>query len=294
MSFVIRQCHHLTRHCVKRTVVRSFSSIKQSNQQSIIQSNVPTVNQSSNEQQQEQHDQSSNNQYDAQSGPSPTVRLLTWLSLLPIAYAVNEGLATVVRVEGRSMQPTLNPSLPSPIQDQHNNQSVNQSSNSSSKQSNDWVLVWRPNASSTAPRGSIVIVRSAYDAKRLLIKRIVAREGDWLETLKLPSSVKSLNPSFHDYEREFESEFHIIGRGRVWLEGENSALSGEDSCEYGEYPAGLIEGRAVAIVWPPARWQLLPVTLEHVGGEKRIRNAQLTPGSLSKMVPTLIGAPSDR
>jgi hypothetical protein len=43
----------------------------------------------------------------------------------------------------------------------------------------------------------------------------------------------------------------------VFMEGDNSPAS-EDSRTYGSIPISLIEGRALARVWPPSRFGRLP------------------------------------
>jgi len=158
------------------------------------------------------------------------------------------------------MQPTLNPSLPS------SSSSSSFSSSSSSPSPPDVVLVWKvaPSPSlSSFPHGSVVVVRSPYNPTRLLIKRLVGKEGDVVYTA---DSAK------REAEEGRVGRLEQIDRGRMWVEGENEQRSAEDSRQYGPFPAGLLQGRAIAIVWPPSRIQWLRPTLDHVGGEQRIRN----------------------
>ena len=166
--------------------------------------------------------------------------MLTAASFLPLALAIDDGLVTLATVQGGSMQPSL--------------------------ATRDVVLVWRlwSSTPSSYPHGCVVVARSPYDERRQLIKRLVAKEGDWL-----------LQP---DADGEGgDGPLELIGRGRVWLEGDNRARSVEDSREYGQFPAALLQGRALAVVWPPQRVQWLPSTLRHVGGERRVVNRMALP-----------------
>lgn len=47
-------------------------------------------------------------------------------------------------------------------------------------------------------------------------------------------------------------------QGRCWIEGDNAARSGDSRTLYGPVHLGLLEGRAVCIVWPPDRIRMLP------------------------------------
>ena len=184
------------------------------------------------------------------------MRALTWLSLLPVLFALDDGLLSVVTVHGASMQPTLNPS---PI--------------SLAPPSRDVVLVWKLGAASLSsyPHGAVVVARSPYNERRSLVKRLVAKEGDWLLTPAPTAADTAANPAGKGEGEGVE----LIGRGRVWLEGDNAARSGEDSREYGQFPAALLQGRVVAVVWPWHRRQWLTPSLQQVGGRERLVNRQL-------------------
>ena len=187
------------------------------------------------------------------------------LSVFPILFAVNDAIVSVATVHGRSMQPTLNPHLPP--------SAVSPASSSSPSSSSDVVLIWKLSAQSVSsyPAGSLLVLKSPYSPHRRIVKRLVGREKEWIVTERRRD----------DGERDGESEGvgvrqygHIeqVGSGRVWVEGENEAASGEDSREYGPMPAALVQGRVLAVVWPPSRMRWMEDTLQHVGGEQRIRN----------------------
>ncbi|XP_069112850.1 mitochondrial inner membrane protease subunit 2-like [Argopecten irradians] len=88
-------------------------------------------------------------------------------------------------------------------------------------------------------RGEIVSLLSPTDKGVKLIKRIVALEGDSIWTRDKKKRVK-------------------IPRGHIWVEGDYRTSL--DSNSFGPVPLALVNGRATRIVWPPNRWQKLPVT----------------------------------
>ncbi|KIL70170.1 hypothetical protein M378DRAFT_607283 [Amanita muscaria Koide BX008] len=81
-------------------------------------------------------------------------------------------------------------------------------------------------------RGDIVTVRSPTDPERTLIKRIVALEGDIVET----------RPPCAEPEVE-------VPPGYIWIEGDESFRT-NDSNLFGPVPLGLVESRLVFLVWP--------------------------------------------
>lgn len=196
--------------------------------------------------------------------PSFWVPFLTLLSLFPILFAVDDAVVTLATVHGRSMQPTLNPHLHPAAA----TPSSSSSSSSSVSSSRDVVLIWKLSSQSPAslPHGSLLVLQSPYNPTRSIIKRLIGRQGDWIATQHTASDGD---------ERAVGGEYgqiELIGKGRVWVEGENEAASVEDSREYGQMPAALVQGRVLAVVWPPARMRWVDNTLQHVGGEKRLRN----------------------
>ncbi|KAJ7228779.1 signal peptidase [Mycena pura] len=142
---------------------------------------------------------------------SQVKRVLAMLYWLPAAVLLTD-LYTVKQVSGRSMQPTLNP---------------------------DSSLLWRDVGlfdrvsiyTQRYNRGDIVALKSPYDAKRELVKRIIAVEGDIVRTL-------APNP---------EAEVRVP-KNHIWVEGD--AFHSQDSNTFGPVPLGLVDSRLVFLVWP--------------------------------------------
>ncbi|KAI0375754.1 LexA/Signal peptidase [Pilatotrama ljubarskyi] len=138
-----------------------------------------------------------------------TLSALVWL---PLAIFVTEYGANVKAVTGRSMQPTLNPD------------------DSTWK---DIVLFdsFSVRIRHQYKRGDIVALKSPTDSK-LIVKRIVALEGDTVKTL----------PPYPDAEVR-------VPTGHVWVEGDEPFRT-EDSNRFGPVPLGLIQSRLAFILWP--------------------------------------------
>ncbi|KAJ7499038.1 signal peptidase, partial [Mycena latifolia] len=130
----------------------------------------------------------------------PTVLLLT-------------NFYTIKQVNGRSMQPALNP---------------------------DESLLWRDIAvfdrvsiqNLRYARGDIVALRSPSNAKHELVKRIIAIEGDTVRTLRPYPELEVLVP-----------------QGHVWVEGD-AFHTESDSNSFGPVPLGLVDSRLVCLIWP--------------------------------------------
>ncbi|KAJ7283770.1 LexA/Signal peptidase [Mycena rebaudengoi] len=138
----------------------------------------------------------------------------TWgvLYWLPSAFLLTD-FFTVKQISGRSMQPTLNP---------------------------DSSLLWRDVAifdrvsihtRQRYSRGDIVALKSPYNAKYEMVKRIVGVEGDTVRTL----------PPYPHPECK-------IPEGHIWVEGD--AFHSEDSNTYGPVPLGLVDSKLVCLIWP--------------------------------------------
>ena len=94
------------------------------------------------------------------------------------------------------------------------------------------------------PKGSIVIVRSPSDPHKFICKRLVGLPGD---------RVKLDNSSQKAYAN--------VPKGHMWLEGDNKNNS-LDSRSYGPVPYGLLNARAVAVLWPIVDVGILKSSLE--------------------------------
>ncbi|OCH90709.1 LexA/Signal peptidase [Obba rivulosa] len=138
-----------------------------------------------------------------------TVSTLIWL---PTAIIFSEYCYSIKSIKGRSMQPTLNPD---------------------SSAWRDIVVFDRFSirVMGRYRRGDIVALLSPSDSK-LIVKRIIALEGDTVKTL----------PPYPDTEVR-------IPEGHAWVEGDEPFRS-EDSNWFGPVPLALIDSRLSFIVWP--------------------------------------------
>lgn len=145
----------------------------------------------------------------------PTETIRSAARTAPLVLAFSEYVATITPVEGRSMQPTLNPGI-SP--------------------GRDAVLIDRMFAS-WYKRGDVLVLSSPIEPSEMVIKRVVALGGDW---------VRRRDPS-----ADFRAgDFVRVPAGHLWVEGDNERFS-NDSNTYGAVPAGLVRGRVLGKVWPP-------------------------------------------
>eukprot|EP01147_Barroeca_monosierra_P011314 gene11314-3351_t len=133
-----------------------------------------------------------------------------------------ERMGAGVGVKMMPVAPTLNPNANFPVPSQK-----------------DWVLVNKTvRLYSAYKRGDVVIMRSPTDPSGRIVKRIVAKEFDVIRT------------------RGNHPHHVTIPAGHVWIEGDHSASS-VDSSSFGAQSESLIEGRVVAVIWPPSRWKVV-------------------------------------
>eukprot|EP00730_Choanoeca_flexa_P016750 TRINITY_DN7978_c0_g1_i1.p1 TRINITY_DN7978_c0_g1~~TRINITY_DN7978_c0_g1_i1.p1 ORF type:complete len:166 (+),score=15.34 TRINITY_DN7978_c0_g1_i1:88-585(+) len=142
------------------------------------------------------------------------------LSGVPLIIAFRDRIASLSTVEGRSMQPTLNPDFDKTL-------------------TRDLILVDHLSARlRKLSRGDVVVLRSSKDRKAGMVKRLLAFEHDVVTSA--------------DGCQRYTS----IPAGHVWIEGDCPAKS-SDSNRYGPVPEGLIYGKVRAVVWPPSRWSII-------------------------------------
>ncbi|XP_016306538.1 mitochondrial inner membrane protease subunit 2-like isoform X1 [Sinocyclocheilus anshuiensis] len=135
---------------------------------------------------------------------------------VPVTVTVLDRLAYVARVEGASMQPSLNPD---------------------GESSPDVVLLNRWSVRNyQVHRGDIVSVLSPKDPRQKIIKRVIGIEGDFIKTLG------------------YKNRYVRVPDGHLWIEGDHHGHS-FDSNTFGPVSRGLVHGRASHIIWPPSRWQ---------------------------------------
>jgi len=126
-------------------------------------------------------------------------------------------------VNGKSMQPTLNPGA---------------ARMGYLQKDWEWVNCSRGRIS-TMSRGDLLVYTSPKDPEEYLIKRLIATEGDIIRT-----------------EGRYNQPVVRIPPGHLWVEGDNWDNS-VDSNKYGTVPKGLVGGVATHIIWPPSRVQAL-------------------------------------
>ena len=167
------------------------------------------------------------------SGSSTWRRLASTLGMLPVAVAINDLVGSVMFVDGRSMQPTLNPEhtgLPGA--------------------SRDLVLVakWPIKVWKQYRKGDVVVLNSPVEPGQKVIKRLTGTEREWRT-------------------RRMGVRQEPIPEGFAWVTGD-SPLYSEDSTIYGPVPLALIEGRVSYVLWPPRRMgpvsKRIPVSREQL------------------------------
>lgn len=159
---------------------------------------------------------------------------------LPVAVVVLDSVGYVARVEGISMQPCLNPG---------------------DEKKNDFVLLnkWAVR-NYEITHGDVVALICPKNPNQKLIKRVIAKEGDTIKTLK-------------------RGNYVAIPSGHCWVEGDHTAQS-MDSNYFGPVAVGLIMAKASHIVWPPSRWRRLEPKLPD--------NRRPIPMTWPRMTPDLI------
>jgi signal peptidase I len=105
----------------------------------------------------------------------------------------------------------------------------------------------------------------------ILIKRVIGLPGDTVACCDAEGRVTvngiPLNEQAYLYPGAAPSEdrFNIVvPPGRLWVMGDNRAIS-DDSRDHegdpgdGTIPENAVIGRAFVIIWPPSRWRILPI-----------------------------------
>ena len=104
-----------------------------------------------------------------------------------------------------------------------------------------WKLTYSPQTG--LKKGDIVTFIHPFDPMMTLVKRVAGLESDFVTGKK-----GSL----------------VVPAGKMWVRSDESfrgitviLLLGVDSSELGLIPLGLVQGKAVAVIWPPSRFSLL-------------------------------------
>ncbi|KAK6619151.1 Mitochondrial inner membrane protease subunit 2 [Polyplax serrata] len=141
----------------------------------------------------------------------------TLVLAIPVGTTFTDKVGYVARVDGTSMQPSLNP-LPGQA---------------------DFVVLnkWAVR-NYEIERGDIISLISPKNPDQRFIKRVVGLEGDIVSTNGYKTSVVT------------------IPQGHCWVEGDHIGSS-LDSNTFGPVALGLVTAKATYIVWPPSRWRSL-------------------------------------
>ncbi|KAI9189756.1 hypothetical protein H9P43_001189 [Blastocladiella emersonii ATCC 22665] len=162
------------------------------------------------------------------------VHVAGWASVF---IFVLDRVGSLASVEGRSMQPTLNPDENRLARD---------------------VLLLNKYILSTRKwgRGDVVTLRSPMDPDHIIAKRIVALEDDYVVPDPRCSFVRrnGLRPG----------QSMRVPKGHCWVEGD-AGMHSRDSQDFGPVPLGLLTAKVSAVVWPPnrVRWVDTDVARAH-------------------------------
>ncbi|KAI9207526.1 mitochondrial inner membrane protease subunit 2 [Polychytrium aggregatum] len=150
------------------------------------------------------------------------------VTFVPPAILFNDYVASVATVKGRSMQPTFNPDSNGVFQ--------------------DIVLLDRWSITNHRyRRGDVVFFTAPHNPDMILIKRIIALEGDTVRPR--PKYVSANLPPMPINPVK-------IPKGHCWLEGDES-FHGIDSNNFGPVPLGLVTSRVSFVLWPLDRFGLV-------------------------------------
>ncbi|KAJ3149625.1 hypothetical protein HDU89_003678 [Geranomyces variabilis] len=165
-------------------------------------------------------------------------RILSALAVLSPLLVFNKFVYSVGVIEGRSMQPALNPDT--------------------SGTRRDIVLLARyapviSDIGGPIAHGDAVFLTAPHDPSMTLVKRVIALEGDAVRPRRgagegIGSWVRDMGP--HDgYVR--------IPLGQCWVESDEP-FRGVDSNVFGPVPLGLIDSKVAAVLWPLDRAGKVP------------------------------------
>ncbi|PHH92279.1 hypothetical protein CDD83_8093 [Cordyceps sp. RAO-2017] len=148
------------------------------------------------------------------------VGFATWI---PVIAWFNMHVAELTFIDGASMHPLLNEDRDSTLR-------------------RDMVLNYKWAPQDGLERGMIVTLRSPLRPEAVVVKRVVALEGDVVQT-KAPYPIPTVR----------------IPQGHVWVEGDGPPRSSLDSNTYGPVSKRLLTGRVTHFVYPlrkfgPVRW----------------------------------------
>mmetsp|Transcript_45882 Transcript_45882/g.73929 ORF Transcript_45882/g.73929 Transcript_45882/m.73929 type:complete len:170 (+) Transcript_45882:140-649(+) len=132
---------------------------------------------------------------------------------LPVALTFNDLVASTACIDGVSMQPAFNPP---------------------GGTYRDRVLLDKMCIRmGRYKRGDICLIKSPTHPDKVIVKRLIALEGDRVRT---------------------ENQGVVpIPQGFCWIEGDNEENSIDSATSHGPVPLALVQGRVSHILWPPSR-----------------------------------------
>jgi len=163
--------------------------------------------------------------------------ILETVILAVILYFGINAISARVRVDGLSMNPTL--------------------------QHGEYVLVSRLAYKTGIPeRGDIIVFSYPIDQKQDLIKRVIGLPG---ETVTIRNSEvlingEKLQETYIAQPPIYSGEW-TVGEGQLFVLGDNRNDS-KDSHQWGLLPIENVIGKALLIYWPPPEWKLINHTRE--------------------------------
>ncbi|PVZ96617.1 hypothetical protein BB558_007468 [Smittium angustum] len=148
-------------------------------------------------------------------------KILKSLLWVPVIVFVNNHVVSATFIQGRSMQPALNPDK--------------------NLMAKDLVILNKMVSGSLSKkfikRGDVVTLRSPSDPDSIIIKRIIGLPGDIIEPIQV-----------HNKSHKLPDKLKIP-EGHCWVEGDEGFHS-IDSNTFGYIPLGLVHGRASFVLYP--------------------------------------------
>jgi len=163
--------------------------------------------------------------------------ILETIVLAVVLYFGINALSARVRVDGFSMNPTL--------------------------QNGEYILVNKlAYKIGTPSRGDIIVFRLPGDESQDLIKRVIGLPGD---TIHISDGVVTINGAKLQEPYIAQDPLYFgdwaVPSGNLFVLGDNRNDS-RDSHQWGLLPLENIIGKSVLIYWPPADWQIINHTEE--------------------------------
>jgi signal peptidase I len=166
--------------------------------------------------------------------------ILETIILAVVLYFGINAISARVRVDGLSMNPTL--------------------------QHGEYVLVSRLAYKTGHPeRGDIIVFSLPLDQSQDLIKRVIGLPGETVSIHdgKVLIDGRPLQEPYIAQSPIYNGEW-TVGEGQLFVLGDNRNDS-KDSHQWGLLPIENVIGKALLIYWPPPEWKLVNHTQEVFG-----------------------------